>query len=89
MRAYEKQLTLKTIPENRGLLEYLSKEVSAFLSTGSHPIRFVVTKSDQHSYYVELGVLALPEIAMAERSQLPIRRNVIQRVGLEAALVRL
>lgn len=61
MRAYEKQLTLKAAAENKGLLEYFSNEVSAVLDSNTHPIRFVVTKSDQHSYHAELGVLETGE----------------------------
>jgi len=57
MRAYEKQLTLAATEKNRGLLEYFSNEVSANLATNTHPIRFVITKSDQYTYRAELGVL--------------------------------
>ncbi len=57
MRVYETQLNLKTTDKNIGLLEYFSNEVSANLAANTYPIRFVVTKSDQHSYHAELGVL--------------------------------
>lgn len=57
MRAYEKQLLLNALPGNKGLLEYFSDEVTAHLEENTHPIRFVVTQSDQHTYHAELGVL--------------------------------
>lgn len=68
MRAYEKQLTLETAPDNEGLLEYFSEHISRDLASNTHPIRFVVTKSDRHSYHVELGMLETPQDSHAPES---------------------
>ncbi len=57
MRAYEKQINLKAITKNEGLLEYFSNEITSRLDDNTHPVRFVVTQSDHNFYHVELGVI--------------------------------
>ena len=54
----EKELHVPAINEDHnGLLEYISQVIIDRLPKGEIPVRFVVTKTDNHGYYCELGVL--------------------------------
>jgi hypothetical protein len=58
MQISEERLAIPVVPEHAGLLEYFSSCVAACLPAGSHPIRFVVSKTDGAHYEAEVGVLA-------------------------------
>lgn len=59
MKAYETQLHFPARAGNANLLEYFAAQVSEHLPPHTHPVRFVVTQSDQAVYHTELGVLEL------------------------------
>ncbi len=54
----EKELHVPAInDDHNGLLEYISQVIIDRLPKGEIPVRFVVTKTENHGYYCELGVL--------------------------------
>ena len=59
MKAYETQFNVPAIAGNANLLEYFSAQVNEHLPPHTHPVRFVVTQSDQAVCHTELGVLEL------------------------------
>ena len=59
MHLYEAELQIPAAPEHHGMLAHISELVDSHMqSEEAIPIRLVVTASDDHSYYCEVGAIA-------------------------------
>jgi len=78
MQITEERLPIPVIPGNVGLLDYFSRSIAASLPPGSHPIRFVVSKTDASHYDVEIGVLREQPARFDEPAIFQLRRRVVE-----------
>jgi len=78
MQITEERLAIPVLPGNVGLLDYFSRSIAASLPSGSHPIRFVVSKTDASHYDVEIGVLSEQPARSDGPAIFQLRRRVVE-----------
>jgi len=57
MQILEERFRVPTVSEHLGLLKYFSQFLDASLAPGVHPVRFVISATDEDNYHCEVGVL--------------------------------
>src|SRR5258708_4343004 len=58
MRLFERELDLNRASEPGNLLAYFARAVEGHLGPGEHPVRVVVSATEEGRYHCEIGILA-------------------------------
>jgi hypothetical protein len=78
MQISEERFSVPVRPGHADLLSYFSKSIEASLPEDSHPIRFVVSKTDKGHYDAEVGFLTERPALANQSSIFELRRRAIE-----------
>src|SRR5882724_3048621 len=81
MQILEERFRIPKIPDHAGLLSYFSQFLAASLPSGTHPIRLVISETDDDDYAAEVGLLSEcpnPLLNSREASIFAMRQRIVE-----------
>ena len=89
MYLFEQEHEIAVPTDQRHLLTHLAEVVEDRLSQDNHPVRFVITKTDDNRYHCEVGLLAGLEQSLQDQPDIFhfVRRKVENMASFNAVLL--